>query len=174
MTTQRYKMLHSETEPEEQEPHQLSPRQLEAIELVLEGKTDMEVGDSVDVHRVTVNRWRHHHPAFIAELQRRRWDRYQAAQDRFAQLVELSFDRLCAALRQDGPEAVNTSWKVISKAFQENGLSRPPSPKTSEEIQRARVLHAYRRATTEQTWAEELLDKHITVESRFRGQVNEP
>ena len=61
-TTKRNKML----PPLER---QLSPEQLNAIDLLTTGKTDVDVAAAVGVHRVTVTRWRTS-PSFAAALNR--------------------------------------------------------------------------------------------------------
>ena len=50
----------------------LQPRQQDAIELLLLGRSDHAVAQAVKVHRVTVTKWRLYDPAFRAELNRRR------------------------------------------------------------------------------------------------------
>ncbi|HZZ42793.1 MAG TPA: hypothetical protein VFE58_07635 [Tepidisphaeraceae bacterium] len=65
----------------------LSPRQLAAIPLLLEGYPDAHVAAQVGVTRESVNRWRNHHPAFIAHLNRQRQLRLASAADRYHALL---------------------------------------------------------------------------------------
>ena len=51
LATQRYKGL-----------HELTIAQLNAIDLLVGGKTDKEVAGALGVHRVTVTPWRLYHP----------------------------------------------------------------------------------------------------------------
>src|SRR5579884_1829578 len=51
---------------------ELSVAQLNAIDLLVCGATDGEAAEAVGVSRQTVNTWRHHDPAFVAELNSRR------------------------------------------------------------------------------------------------------
>ena len=47
----------------------LSDEQIQAIPLILEGKTDVEVGDAIGRTRETVNRWRNHDEDFADALE---------------------------------------------------------------------------------------------------------
>lgn len=49
---------------------QLSVQQLNAVELLILGKSDREVAEQVGVTRQTVSGWRLHDPFFQAELNR--------------------------------------------------------------------------------------------------------
>ena len=50
------------------EPELLSDEQLLAIPLIIEGKTDAEVGEAIGKSRETINRWRNHDENFSKEL----------------------------------------------------------------------------------------------------------
>jgi DNA-binding NarL/FixJ family response regulator len=49
----------------------LTPEQLNAVDLLILGKTDKEVSETIGVRRETVTRW-HKNAFFIAELNARR------------------------------------------------------------------------------------------------------
>ncbi len=53
----------------EMEVATLSPRQENAVRLLLKGYSDARVGRELGVARETVNRWRHHDPGFQAALE---------------------------------------------------------------------------------------------------------
>ncbi len=53
----------------------LSGSQLTALEIIETGGTHTEAANAAGVHRVTVTKWCHHHPAFIAERNRRQIER---------------------------------------------------------------------------------------------------
>ncbi len=53
----------------------LTPAQSIAVDVLDAGGTHTEASQAANVNRVTVTRWMHHHPAFIAELNRRRLER---------------------------------------------------------------------------------------------------
>ena len=70
-----------------QQISQLSQQQRNAVELVLQGKADTQVAEALGVHRSTIFRWRHRHPAFCAELNSRRRELCEAARERFKGLL---------------------------------------------------------------------------------------
>ena len=73
---------------------QLTPVQQSAIELLLAGRNDRQTSETVDVHRTTITRWRLHHPAFRAELNRQRIELFGAATDRLRSLVPAAVDAI--------------------------------------------------------------------------------
>ena len=54
--------------PEPAHPNQLTPQQETAIDLILAGKNDNDIGQAIGKSRSTVNIWRNHDPLFIATL----------------------------------------------------------------------------------------------------------
>ena len=54
---------------------ELNPSQVSAIEVLDGGGTHQEAAEAAGVNRVTVTRWARHHPAFVAELNRRKVER---------------------------------------------------------------------------------------------------
>ena len=66
----------------------LTDRQRLALELILAGKTDVQVAQSVGVARRTICRWRHTDANFIAELRRRRKVMWDGVSDRLRSLLE--------------------------------------------------------------------------------------
>jgi len=76
---------------------ELSPQQVEALGLLLSGKTITETAAAIDVSRETVSRWRHNDPAFQAvynEGLRSAWEAGRARQEEargkaITRLVEL-------------------------------------------------------------------------------------
>jgi len=67
--------------------HGLTIEQLNAVELLVMGKTDKEVAEAVGVNRVTVTKWRLYDPYFQAELNRRRKEIWGVVVDRFRSLL---------------------------------------------------------------------------------------
>src|SRR5687768_6239698 len=59
----------------------LSLDQLRAIDLFLVGQNDTQVAHNLNLHRVTVTRWRLHDPFFRVELNRRRKEYWSGATD---------------------------------------------------------------------------------------------
>lgn len=91
-----------------QQKEALSIEQLNAIDLLVMGKTDREVAEAVGVHRCTVTSWRLYNPYFQAELNRRRKEVWGAAVDRFRSLTLKALDTVEKALEQgDAKTAVD-------------------------------------------------------------------
>ena len=55
------------------DPEELSDEQLQAIPLIVQGKTDAEVGEAIGRTRETVNRWRNHDEDFADALEDARY-----------------------------------------------------------------------------------------------------
>ena len=76
----------------------LTDRQRLALELILAGKTDVRVAQSVGVARRTICRWRHTDANFIAELRRRRKVMWDGVSDRLRSLLEPAVEVLAEQL----------------------------------------------------------------------------
>ena len=61
-----------ENTKDDTECHNLNEDQIRAIPLILEGKTDAQVGEAIGKSRETINRWRNQDKNFIAELKKAR------------------------------------------------------------------------------------------------------
>ncbi len=84
---------------------ELTPQQLAAVDMLVDGQTDSQTAREIGVNRATVARWRHVHPTFIAELNRRRDGVLQSASDRLRQLTLRAIDILEQRLTSpDQPE----------------------------------------------------------------------
>lgn len=83
---------------------ELNQAQVTAIEVLDAGGTHQEAADNAGVNRVTVTRWGRHHPAFIAELNRRKVER--------AENLAIRTDLLTAS-----------ALEVVQRAVQEGDLS---------------------------------------------------
>ncbi len=81
--------------------HSLTVDQQNAIDCLVVGKTDQETADAVGVTRQTVNEWRNHHAAFIAELNLRREAVWGAGVDRLRSLLPMALGVLERALAAD-------------------------------------------------------------------------
>jgi aryl-alcohol dehydrogenase-like predicted oxidoreductase len=93
MTTNGYKSL-----------RELSEHQLVAIDALLSGATHGEAADKAGVHRVTVSKWASGHPAFQAELSRRRQELNEQRVARLRELDEAAFDAVARQLDTSDPE----------------------------------------------------------------------
>jgi len=90
----------------------LSVEQLNAIDLLVTGKTDQEVADLVGVSRSTVTFWRLYNPTFAAELNKRRKEVWGAAGDRMRTLLLKAFDVVESALNAGDIKAALEFLKV--------------------------------------------------------------
>ena len=79
----------------------LSVKQLNAIDLIMQGKTDGEVAKAVGVSRQTVNEWRNHQAVFVAELNGRRWELWRLQRERLCNLVKRAIDVMEQDLQGD-------------------------------------------------------------------------
>lgn len=72
----------------------LPARQQAAIELILTGATDTAVAEALSVNRRTVHRWRVLDERFRSELDRRRREVFDTANDRLRSMLVTALDRL--------------------------------------------------------------------------------
>ena len=73
---------------------QLSIQQQNAIDLLIQGKSDRETAEAIGVSRQTVTNWRNNNPVFIAELNKQRKAVWGAQVDRIRYLISASLDVL--------------------------------------------------------------------------------
>lgn len=73
---------------------QLSVEQENAVDLLLQGKSDREVAEAVGVSRQTVWEWRNRNAVFVAELNKRRQEIWGSQTERLRQLVAKAIDVL--------------------------------------------------------------------------------
>ena len=83
-------------------PHRdLSQKQLTAIDLLLQGHSDAQAADALNLDRTTVYRWRTLHAPFRYELQRQRRQLFQHTADRLRALLPTALDALQRVLTDD-------------------------------------------------------------------------
>lgn len=83
---------------------QLNQNQLNAIEMLLQGRTDGEVAEAVDVSRQTVNEWKNHDPNFIAEINHRRQILWECQVERLRGLLSGAVDVLESDFQSSDPK----------------------------------------------------------------------
>lgn len=101
-TTDRYSSL-----------RELSPAQARALDVLDAGGTHSEAAEAASVHRVTVSKWTTRHPAFVAELTRRRLARFELVADR-AEAVTLDALDLVAQAIANGDTSAALSWLKLA------------------------------------------------------------
>ena len=110
----------------------LDPRQRDAIELILLGRSDRAVAEAVKVHRVTVTKWRLYDPTFQAALNRRREERWDAAEERVRALLRRAVRVLDRQLRSDDPDV---SYRAARALVQMAGAGRfAPGPAPTDPL----------------------------------------
>ena len=92
---------------------QLSQEQMNAIEHLLQGKSDRAVSEAAGVSRQTVWDWRNRDPLFIAELNRQRSEMWQEAHERLKSLANRALDVLEQQLDSGDPKASLAAAKYI-------------------------------------------------------------
>lgn len=117
---------------------QLSIEQLNAIDLLVQGKSDREVAEAVGVSRQTVTEWRNRNAVFAAELNRRRQEVWGAQVERLRQLVARAVDVLEQDLEQtDDPRLRQSAAVHILRCVGLYGASlEPTGPTDPEDIER--------------------------------------
>ena len=92
---------------------QLSQEQMNAIEHLLQGRSDRAVAETVGVSRQTVWEWRNQDPFFIAELNRQRFELWREARERLKSLANRALDVLELQLDSGDPKAALAASKYI-------------------------------------------------------------
>ena len=101
----------------------LSVEQLNAIDVLVQGRTDQETAETVGVARETVTRWRNDNPHFTAELNRQRRLIWGDSHDRLRALAGKAVDVLETSL-DEGDSRVAVE---VLKAIGLYGQVQPPS-----------------------------------------------
>ncbi len=115
---------------------QLSIEQENAIEHLLQGKSDAAVADAVGVSRQTIWEWRNKNPVFIAELNRQRVELWSEARERMKALVNRSLDVIEHNLDSDDPKAslIAAQYVLKSTKLLSGQISMPIGPTTPEAV----------------------------------------
>ena len=103
----------------------LTPAQAIAIDVLDRGGTHLEAAEAAGTHRVTVTRWVHHHPAFVAELNRRRFERLELISKRCHQVTLRAMDLVEAEIEEGGLSAA-LNWLRIAPVFV-RASAQPPN-----------------------------------------------
>jgi hypothetical protein len=125
----------------------LSVKQLNAIDPIVAGSNDREVAEKVGVERETVTRWRLYHPAFRAELNKRRKEVLESSLDKMRTLVPKSLETIEEVLSDP---ANPNRWKVAVKFLEIAGISETGLGTIGEDDPEKIVEQAARQERTEQ------------------------
>jgi hypothetical protein len=120
----------------------LTPEQLNAIDLLILGKTDREVSELVGVRRETVTKW-HKNPFFTAELNVKREALWTDAKLRLKALVHEAVNTLTSGLHSTDEKIAITAAVHILKVtglYEKGGVGSIDLPKTPEEAVWAQTI----------------------------------
>jgi len=92
---------------------QLSQEQINTIEQLLQGKSDMAVAEAMGASHKTVWEWRNHDPLFIAELNRRRVELWSEARERLKSLANRALDVLEQQLGSGDPKVALAAARYV-------------------------------------------------------------
>lgn len=120
----------------------LTPEQLNAIDLLILGKTDREVSEIVGVRRETITKW-HKNPFFIAELNVKREDLWTDSKLRLKALAHEAVNTLTNGLHSSDEKIAITAAVHILKVtglYDGEWKGTLELPKTPEEAVWARMV----------------------------------
>lgn len=129
---------------------QLSQEQQNAIEHLLQGKSDRAVAEAVGVSRQTVSEWKNHDVLFIAELNRQRSEMWWEAHQRLKSLANRALDVVEMHLDSDDPKAALGAAKYILQGTRLLGETDLPKegPTTPEGVLMAELRTGARQELT--------------------------
>jgi hypothetical protein len=115
---------------------QLSLEQMNAIEHLLQGKSDRAAAEAVGVSRQTICEWRNHDPQFIAELNRQRSELWWDARERLKSLANRALDAVEVQLDSGDPKASLAAAKYVLQGTRLLGETDLPGsgPMTPEDV----------------------------------------
>ncbi len=138
----------------------LTPEQLNAIDLLILGKTDREVAEAVGVRRETVTKW-HKNPFFSAELSVRREKLWVDAKLRLKSLVHEAVDVLTRGLSSTDEKVAITSAVHVLKTVglygevkQDFGPDMPEETIWRQAVERKQHIYLALRPDAFSDWSE--------------------
>jgi len=145
---------------ERSEAPKLTPEQLNAIDLLILGKTDREVAEAVGVRRETVTKW-HKNPFFSAELSIRREELWVEAKLRLRALAHEAVDVLNRGISSSDEKVAITAAVHILKtvglygeAKQDFGPDTPEETVWRQAVERKQHIYLALRPDAFSDWSE--------------------
>ena len=126
---------------------QLNIEQENAIDLLIQGKSDREVAEAIGVARQTVNQWRNHDAVFVAELNATRHEIWGSQTERLRSLVKKAVDILESSLDAEDLRLRQSAAVHILKAVGLYGVDLKPTGATNAEALKEDWERAERMAT---------------------------
>ena len=109
-------------------PDPLTVEQLNANDLLIQGKSDQDTADLIGKDRVTIWRWKTRVPFFMATLECRRQEQFGQASQRLRNLLEKALDNVALAVEEGNLKA---SFEVIRAT----GLAALPAPSAETNVE---------------------------------------
>ena len=116
----------------------LTDKQRLAITLLVQGQTDVEVGEAVGVTRETVNRWRNGDDVFKVALNAARVQVWQGALGRLRALVGDAVTVLEGSVRSEKAD-VRVAVAILKAVGVYGEVGRPSGPVTLRELEREKA-----------------------------------
>ena len=115
---------------------ELQSKQELAVELIANGKTDVEVAKAIRVGRQTVNEWKNHDPEFKIDLEIRRRVIINRLRDKMNELVMTSMGIIQKNLENKNPKVqLNVALQIMKMATR-MGIGREETDKEFQEKDR--------------------------------------
>ncbi|MES5265451.1 helix-turn-helix domain-containing protein [Priestia megaterium] len=147
--------------------HGLTIEQLNAIDLLIVGKTDKEVADITGVNRVTVTKWRNYDIYFQAELNQRRKAVWNVSIDKMRALVPKAIEKLEKEI-----EGLN-GWKVSMEIIKIAGINGEYIMDTGKDSSDKILNDLAQKRATEEMYGSINDDTKQQILLDFQKQLNE-
>jgi len=106
----------------------LTPQQLLAIDLLLAGRSDTKAAAILNLHRVTITRWRLYNHVFQAELNRRRQETWGQAADRIRHILSKAVRVFQKQIASQDQQISFRAARALLQLAGSSHLVAPPSP----------------------------------------------
>ena len=115
------------TESDQIRPPEVSDRQSIAIDALVSGATQREAAEKAGVQRTTVTAWCNHNIAFMAERNRRRQDRHEAAGEQLQETLCAALEHLGERVREGDTGAAMAIVKAVGVGHLLNAVKPGPT-----------------------------------------------
>lgn len=113
----------------------LTIEQEKALPLLMTGLSDREVAEQVGVRRETVTKWRNHHPAFRAELNRLRGELHDQTLNGLRNLIPQAIAALADVLAdRDHGDRVRVALEMLKMVRLPDDFPSYHGPETAEDV----------------------------------------
>ena len=91
----------------------LSSKQLQAIELIVQGKTYKQVANAINVNSQTVSRWVNDNPLFFTALNAEKKELYRSRRERLRALFDPALNTIEKAMAKGDVKAASFILKIL-------------------------------------------------------------